>query len=141
MSATGTSAAEQLGIAVWEPYDSAWKRSPDATCPDVGRPMAGDPADTWLREHDPHLRADGVAAEIESALEAAGLDLPAAREAFRKSGGRPSRALSELRERLAAALRPMWDDDRRRDYMAQALGCDRKSLWRLLSKPPHVSKT
>lgn len=92
-----------------------------------------DAAARWLREHDPRLTADGIAREIEAALGAESLTLTEARGAFRKGGGRPSAGLLLLRERVRRALLPLWEDDRRRDLMAQALGCDRTTLWRLLS--------
>jgi hypothetical protein len=98
----------------------------------------GGAAGEWLRVNDPMLTAAGVAEEIENALIAVGLTLEEARAAFRKSGGRPTRDHLEVRERLRRALLPVYEDGRRRDLMAQALGCDRKSIWRLMAKPPHV---
>lgn len=109
----------EVGIAAWQQRD--WF------------PM-GDLADEWLRANDPHLHAAGVEDEIRAMLRQVGIELDDARQAFRKTGGRPSRDLRMLRERIAAALQPMWDDDRRRDFMARALQVDRKTLWRLLAK-------
>lgn len=100
---------------------------------------ANDAAARWLREHDPRASAAGIADEIEGALLGEGLSIAEAQAAFRKSGGRPTRQLLTLRARVARALSPMWDDDRRRDYMAAAMGCDRKTLRRLMAKPPHGS--
>lgn len=92
-----------------------------------------DAAARWLREHDPRLSVEGVTAEMESALQAEGLTLDDARATFPKRGGKPSRALLERRRAICRALLPLWEDDRRRDYMAEALGCHRTTLWRLLS--------
>lgn len=106
-----------------------------STCPGIPT-LQGDPAAEWLRANDPRLRAEGIAEEVEAALAAEGLTLAEARAVFPKSGGRPSAALVAARERIARALAAMWDDGRRRDHMAAALDCDRKSLGRLM-KPPH----
>lgn len=108
-----------------------------STC--VGIPaLRGDPAGDWLKANDPLLSADGVADEIKAALADEALSVDEARSVFRKSGGRPSRALVGLRGRVARALLPIWEEGRRRDHMAQALECDRKTLGRLMAKPPHA---
>ena len=105
------------GLQVWEP----------------SRRRERDEADRWLQANDPRLKSEGIAAEIAVALEREGLSLDEARAAFPRSGGRPSRALKALRGRVRRALLAMWDDDCRRDHMAQALGCDRVTLWRLMA--------
>jgi hypothetical protein len=109
-------AAEALGVSTRR-----------ATIEDQGN----DAAARWLLEHDPRLNGSGVADEIATALALVGLTVDEARSVFRR--GRPSKALLELRERVRGRLLPIWDDDRRRDYMAEALGCDRTTLWRLMS--------
>lgn len=109
-----------------------------STCPRV-RALPGDPAAEWLKANDPRLHAEGIADEIAEALESEELTLDEARAAFRKSGGKPTQALRALRGRVADALLPMWEDDRRRDYMAAALDCDRKTLRRLMANRPTVA--
>jgi hypothetical protein len=130
-------ATEALGVSARRYYEDYGAQF-DSTCGDMPA-ILGDPAGEWLRAHDPRLRAEGVAGEIASALGAEGLTVDEARAAFPKSGGKPTKALLALRARIASALLPMWEDDRRRDHMARALDCDRKTLRRLMTKPPHVS--
>jgi hypothetical protein len=132
---------ENRGISsrpYYENYGAPTHRK-DATSPETVPPFGGDPGGEWLREHDPRNHAEGVASELEASLADAGVTLDEARGAFRKTGGRPTADLTVLRQRVALALREMWADDRRRDFMSEALGCDRKTLRRLMSKPPHDS--
>jgi hypothetical protein len=93
--------------------------------------MSKDDATLWLRENDPAVTPEGVAAEVEQALADAGLSLAHVRgEAFK--GGRPPVGRRALRERVRTALVPMWQDGRRRTLMADALGCKRKALYDLM---------
>jgi hypothetical protein len=135
-------ATEALGVSARR-CDVEWGWASDSTSEDIpldsvfGSQLDRDAAGEWLRANDPRLRLDGVASEMGAALESEGLTMGEAKGAFRKAGGRPTKALVGLRSRVCRALLPMWDDDRRRDYMAQALGCDRTTLWRLMAKPQH----
>lgn len=126
-------ATEALGVSErrLDPSDPEGRTSPDIAA------LAGDPAGEWLRANDPRLRVEGIAEEMQAALAGEGLTVAEARAAFRKSGGRPTAALLAFRARVSRALMPMWEDDRRRDFMAQALDCDRKTLRGLMTKPPH----
>jgi hypothetical protein len=94
--------------------------------------MSAEPATRWLREHDPQRTLDGVTREIEAAAEAAGLGLDGFRAAMPSSGGRPSKARQELRSKLRDALMPIYEDGRSRTLMAEALGCSRPTLDRLM---------
>jgi hypothetical protein len=143
-------AREGAGISARRYYEdrAAPKHAKDATYPKLGyivdtagnkQALDGDPVRDWLRENDPCESAEGVAQEVDAALVAEGLSLEQARRAFRKSGGRPTAELTHLRARVAAALVDIWEDDRRRDFMAVALDCHRTTLWGLMSKPQHGS--
>jgi hypothetical protein len=93
-------------------------------------------ADMWLREHDPALTVDGKLAKLEAemveALAVEDLSLDQARAAFRKSGGRPTKALLELRRPICYALGLLWEDGERRDLLARVLGVHRATLYRLM---------
>jgi hypothetical protein len=93
--------------------------------------LSREPATLFLREHDPTLTPEGVAAEVAQVLDTAGIDNDATRRAF--AGGRPSRARIELRARIRVALTPSYEDNRSRDLIAQALGCSRQALHGLMA--------
>lgn len=118
------SATAALGVADWDRYAGY------AALP--GEDAAAD----WLRANDPRLREDGVLGEVEAALATERLSLNGAKAAFPKAGGKPTKQRLEVRARVARALLPLWDDDHRRDFMAAALGCDRKTLRRLMANRP-----
>jgi hypothetical protein len=126
---------EALGVSGRRYYEEYGAPS-DSTCEGVPLPR-GDLVGDWLRAHDPRLTVEGIADEMEAALASEGLTVAVSRGAFGTWGGRPTTALLELRTRVCRALLPLWDDDRRRDHMAQVLDCDRKTLRRLMGKLPH----
>jgi hypothetical protein len=92
--------------------------------------LARAPGTRWLKQHDPERTAEGVAGEVESALNAHELNDDDVRAAF--SGGRPTAHRRALRARVRDALTTMYEDDRSRVLMAQALGCSRQALHKLM---------
>jgi hypothetical protein len=129
-------ATEALGVSARRYYEDYGAHADSTVRGIPGLP--GDPAGDWLKANDPRLRAEGVSDDMQAALEAEGLTVDEARAAFPKTGGKPTRAVAATRARIAAALLPLWQDDYRRGLMADALDCDRKTLRRLMSKPPKL---
>jgi hypothetical protein len=89
-------------------------------------------ATSWLKENDPRYTAEGVAAEVHAALDAAGLAPEDVVTALPGKRGRPSAETMALRERVREVLSPLHEDGRNRDHMAHALGCGRRALERLM---------
>jgi hypothetical protein len=108
---------------------TALARHKDSTTGDRVPHVDGDPSGRWMTANDPARTPDGVFDLAHAALEAAGLSLEGARQAFAKKAGRPTQARAELRFRVAAALLPLWEGDVvRHDHLADALGTPPQTL-------------
>jgi hypothetical protein len=101
---------------------------------------AKDPTAAFRNDRDPELSADGVRAEVEDALLVAGLIPDDLEHAF--VAGRPPAWRVALRERYRMALSPIYEDGRRRDYMAATLCISRQALDGLMKplRPPKRRK-
>ncbi len=85
----------------------------------------------WLRENDQRNHPDGVRAEVERRLEAHGHSPEEVRKVLFLPG-KPDRRRLKLRRDVRDALQPMYQDGVDRTWLAQALGCSRPALYRLM---------
>jgi hypothetical protein len=87
----------------------------------------------WLLENDPLRSVEGVRTEIERRL--AGFGLTIGEIPFPKH--KPTREQKAVRDSARLALRPMFDSGVNHTYMAEALGCSRSTLHKLLGGDNH----
>lgn len=106
----------------------------DATSARLPLPERGDATGRWLAENDPDKLPEGVEDQVVEALAAAGLTIEEAFGAFAGARGRPSKNRVALRERVAAALMPVWTAGARADMIALALGIPDDQLGFLMRK-------
>jgi hypothetical protein len=98
--------------------------------PTYEKDRSNDDAAKWLKANDPLLKAQGVSAEVETALNRSGLTLELATAVFTR--GKPTEAQRRVRERVADALRPIWARRVKRALLAEALGVSERTLERLM---------
>ena len=117
-------------VSIERYHEDRSDRNADSTPTDIRLPE--DLTTPWLKDNDPHLTAQGVRAEVEAALEAAGITLDDLRSAF--AGGRPTAHRLKQRRTVREAVAPIFEDGRKRELLATALGCSVRALYRLLNE-------